>query len=272
VQIQHEFDKSFEYPGYFPVRGAHLYTVLHEAEHPVARVLLAGPFASERHYSYIPCVQWARFLAAHGVECLRYDYRGVGESTGVFEEMSFDQWRDDVRLLAAWLKEKSPDLPLVLHGLDLGAVLAGKAFECGIGDALLLWAAPASAHQALKASLLRRAVMDQAFKYGGDRKPASSYIEELENGGSLEVEGYSWTSRLWKDAFALELPAALVDGIPMGSDTRPLRSVKLGKNGVPLIKGTSVGYEAVGKDFTALFTDNLEWIIKTVCDPSTRPA
>ena len=53
-----------EHAGYFEVPGAHLYTVLHEVKDPVARVLLVGPFASERHISYLPWVRWARYLAA----------------------------------------------------------------------------------------------------------------------------------------------------------------------------------------------------------------
>src|SRR5579859_1196980 len=116
-----------ERAGYFEVPGAHLYTVLHQVEQPVARLLLVGPFASERHSSYIPWVLWARYLAGKGIEVLRYDYRGIGESEGVFEETSFDEWMQDVRHLADWLKDRSPSLPLVLHGLGIGAILASLA-------------------------------------------------------------------------------------------------------------------------------------------------
>ena len=114
-----------EQAGYFEVPGAHLYTVLHGVAEPLARVLLVGSFASERHLSYIPWVRWARFLAARRIECLRYDYRGIGESTGAFEDLSFHNWLEDVELLAGWLKRQSPDVPVVLHGLELGALLAG---------------------------------------------------------------------------------------------------------------------------------------------------
>ena len=75
-----------EHAGYFEVPGAHLYTVLHEVKDPIARVLLVGSFASQRHNSYLPWVRWARYLAANNIEVLRYDYRGIGESTGNFDE------------------------------------------------------------------------------------------------------------------------------------------------------------------------------------------
>ncbi len=113
----HRDGALLECAGYFTVSGAALYKVLHEVPDPVARVLLVGPFASERHFSYHPWVRWARYLAARGVEVLRYDYRGVGKSTGGFEEMGFDHWREDVGLLADWLSSRSEDVPLLLHGL-----------------------------------------------------------------------------------------------------------------------------------------------------------
>src|SRR5579859_6211131 len=124
-----------EQAAYVEFSGAHLYTVLHEVRDPVARLLLVGPFASERHFSYVPWVRWARFLAARRIEALRYDYRGVGESTGIFEDLSFDDWSKDVEFLAGWLKNRSSDVPLILHGLELGALLASKTFMTGVGNA-----------------------------------------------------------------------------------------------------------------------------------------
>jgi hypothetical protein len=254
-----------EQAGYFEVSRAHLYTVLHGAAEPSARVLLVGPFTSERHFSYIPWVRWARYLAARGIECLRFDYRGIGESTGVFEELSFDDWLEDVELLAAWLKRRSPDLPLLLHGLEMGGILAAKAFESGIGDGLLLWSPPANANVAFRGALLRRVAVDHAFKYKDERKPVSDYIRRLENGESLDVDGYEWSDRLWNESLKFELPAAIANqegGARVFQ--KPVRMVKLDGRAAPLVKGSAVGYETINRDLSGLLAENLDWIRSAV--------
>ena len=121
-----------------------------EVDKPVARVLLVGPFAAERHNSYIPWVYLGPIPAPEGIEVLRYDYRGIGESSGVFKEMSFTDWSRGRSSACRVAKDQSPELPLVLHGLGMGAFLASRAFHAGLGEVLLLWSPPASANQALR--------------------------------------------------------------------------------------------------------------------------
>jgi hypothetical protein len=249
-----------ERAGYFPVSGAHLYTVLHEVKDPIARVLLAGPIASERHNSYLPWVRWARYLAAEKIEVLRFDYRGIGESTGAFEEMTIADWSKDVRLLSEWFAERSPHVPMLLHGLGLGAVLAGQAFEDGMGDGLLLWSPPASANQALRITLMRWAGLEQIFRFGAEPRSTGDYIRELEQGASLDVDGYSWSPRLWRDSLNFAMPTALLNEESAAQTfTRPVRIVKLTRDAAPFTKVGNWGYDDL-KDFTWLFEPDCRWI------------
>jgi hypothetical protein len=261
--------KGLEQAGYFTVPDAHLYTVLHQVPAPVARVLLVGAFASERHFSYPPWVRWARYLAARGIEVLRYDYRGVGESTGVFEEMSFDNWSEDVQLLANWFGGRSPDVPMMLHGLEIGGILAGRCFHDGTGDALLLWSPPANANQALRSSLLHWAGLGQLNASPENRKTASEFIQQLEQGSLIEVQGYQWSSRLWHDSFQFDLPATLgKESSPLEAHRKSVKIVKLGKEATPLVKPHFGNDDA--KDFSWLYSAHYDWVVEALAIPNRR--
>jgi hypothetical protein len=266
----HAEKQSTERAGYFEVPGAHLYSVLHEVMEPTARVLLVGPFASERHNTYIPWVRWARFLAEKNIEVLRYDYRGIGESTGALEEMTFEDWSQDVKLLSNWLAARSPKAPLILHGLAMGAILAGRAFEAGIGDGLLMWSPPLSANLALRSTLMRWVGLEQIFKFGAERRSTSDYICELEHGSTLEVDGYQWSTKLWQESFSVALPESLVtEQTTVDAYERPVKTTRLGKEAAPLAKGGSVGYDDL-KDFTWLFKPQYEWIAEAAIKSNQR--
>jgi hypothetical protein len=257
VQSQlHPAKRLPERAGYFEVCGSYLYTVLHEVEDPDARVLLVGPFASERHFSYHPWVRWARYLAQRRIEVLRFDYRGIGESTGSLDKMTFEDWSGDVRLLSGWLQGRTPKVPLLLHGLEIGAILANRVFRAGVGDALLLWSAPANANEALRSSLRCWAGREQLYESSENRRTASEYIQQLEQGNSIEVAGYQWSSRLWLDSFNFVLGSSIGDRSP--TSERPVQSVKLGKEAAPLIK-LHVGINEV-TDLSWLYGENFAWL------------
>lgn len=238
----------------------HLYTVLHEVVNPVARVLLVGPFAAARHNAYLPWARWARYLAARQIEVLRYDYRGVGESTGIFEDMTFDDWSDDIEALVAWIQTRPDAAPLVLHGLEIGALLAGRAFHQGRGDALLLWSPPADAHRALRSSLLRWINLERFSLPDDNPRTTADYLQELEQKSFIEVEGYRWSKALWRDSEQLALPSFMAEEeTATAACGRPVRIVHLDRQAAPLVKGGFVGYDEA-KDFDWLFAPNCDWI------------
>lgn len=249
-----------EQPGYFKVAGAHLFTVLHEVPDPIARVLLVGPFASERQNAYLPWVRWARYLAARHIEVLRYDYRGVGESTGVFEELGFTDWIEDVEQLFDWFKRRSPYVPVILHGLEIGGLLAGQAFDNGRGDGLLLWSPTVNAHRALRSTLVRWANLEHLSRPVGGPRSAADYLKDFEQTSFIEVEGYRWSKALWQTSLETNLPAPLMDEkSAVSTYVRPVRIVKLDRHAAPLVKGGFVGYDEA-KDFSWLFAPNCDWI------------
>jgi Alpha/beta hydrolase family len=259
-------DMALEQAGYLEFGGAHLYSVLHGARDPLARVLLVGPFASERHFSYMAWVQWARFLAARRIEALRFDYRGIGESTGQFEDLSFSDWLQDAEFLAGFLQRRCPQAPLILHGLEMGALLAGRVFSTGIGEALLSWGPPASANQ-----VLRRPLSRQAFKNLYLRKSMSDYIADLESNHSMEVEGYQWQSRLWKDSFQFQTAPAPGDQTTAHDNGKPLRTVPLEGALASVFKGSAMGYIAgETSDLTEFFIENYAWIVQALGLPTER--
>ncbi len=197
---RHSTLENLEEAGYFIHEREQLYYVLHPTNTAVkARVLLAGPFASERSQSYIPWVRWARHLACNGYEVLRIDYRGVGESTGHFEEYGFNAWEGDLIFCANWLMQRSPAAPLVIHGLGMGGLLAEQLFRKNIGDIMLLWLTPKNAREMMYEQL--KIKLSNNFSLpASERKCRDDYISELENGQVVEVEGNNWTPRLWTEA------------------------------------------------------------------------
>jgi hypothetical protein len=249
-----------ENAGYIEVDGVQIYSVIHGSTKPIARALLVGPFASERYTSYISWVHWARFLASRGIETLRFDYGGVGESTGKFEDMGFNRWSEQVEVLARGLKAQRPDLPLVLHGLELGALLAGKTFSGGVGDALLLWSLPKNAND-----VLRRTLWRQVFMRFSERSSFSEYIRLLEADQPLEVDGYVWSRRLWQESIAFG-PAPELHSDDVGSNKdHAVKVVKLEGSGASVFSRPSMGrYVTLNPDLSDFFAQNVEWISRVL--------
>jgi alpha/beta superfamily hydrolase len=71
----------------------------------------------------------ARSFVALGFSALRFNFRGVGESEGSFDEGNGEM--ADVLAAVSWMREAEPQLPLWLAGFSFGAAMAVRAaVEC----------------------------------------------------------------------------------------------------------------------------------------------
>ncbi len=64
----------------------------------------------------------AQALNEAGIVALRFNFRGVGTSTGSYDQGHGEQ--DDARAALDWLEEEYPSLPLILGGFSFGSRVA----------------------------------------------------------------------------------------------------------------------------------------------------
>ncbi|MGI6415815.1 MAG: serine aminopeptidase domain-containing protein [Thermoguttaceae bacterium] len=271
---------THEQPGYLDQDGEQLYYVLSLPPEPWrGSVLLIPPFGDDLLRLHHVCLKWARFLASQGFLVLRFDYRGTGESTGDFEEMCLSRWIEDTQACIAFVRNRAPHLPLVLHGFRLGGLLASRVFAAGYGDAMLLWAA-LSGPEHIADAIRRRLAADLTKKAGARRGSRDQYIADFKSGRHVVLDGYPWSPQLWKEANAAPLM------LPENHERRPWLLVHLGQVDGPAetdhVTRTPLavfpfkrGGDPMESNLDSVFGPNIQWIHKTVssfsthqCDPS----
>lgn len=86
----------------------------------------------------------AKELSDHGARVLRFNFRGVGASSGEYDGGTGE--RQDARDAVAFLQESHPDVPLVLGGFSFGSMVSlslidelGAVAGIGVGIPLTLY-------------------------------------------------------------------------------------------------------------------------------------
>jgi uncharacterized protein len=135
--------------------------------HPAWGVVFCGPFAEEKKCAHRVLVEAARGFCSADIACLRFDYRGTGDSPGEFAEATPEQWVEDILAATAYLRSAHGVTTVGLLGLRLGGALALRAAATGEGvDFLVLWEPVIDGKQYLaqnlRRSLIKAMLTDEA--------------------------------------------------------------------------------------------------------------
>jgi pimeloyl-ACP methyl ester carboxylesterase len=136
-----EPEAGHEVAGWFPSSEHQLFSWLHLPEGRTAKagVVICSPLLIEYYAAHATLRRLAVELAERGVAAMRFDYRGMGDSTGHPEELGdISCWVDDITAGVRRLRESGVDFVAVV-GMRIGAnLVASDANACG-ADAVVLW-------------------------------------------------------------------------------------------------------------------------------------
>ncbi|MDR2871946.1 MAG: alpha/beta hydrolase [Xanthomonadaceae bacterium] len=82
----------------------------------------------------------ARSLRESGVATVRFNFRGVGQSAGQFDDGAGEA--DDLRAIAAWVRQQRPEWSLWLAGFSFGAYVSLLVADALNADGLISIAPP----------------------------------------------------------------------------------------------------------------------------------
>lgn len=172
-------------------------------------VVYVHPFAEEMNATRRMAAKQARAMARAGFAVLQMDLMGCGDSSGHFEEASWETWVDDVALARRWMLERCPGVAW-LWGVRAGCLLAAQACRRDHQPPrLLLWQPVLSGKQHLQQFL--RLQMAGDVVRGESSRGTAHLVHLLEQGESVEVAGYRVSAALAQGLARADLEALPAD-------------------------------------------------------------
>lgn len=135
-----------EKPVSFTCKGMRIWGVLHIPKRtPAPGIIFCHGFTGNRIESHRLFVHAARHLCKKDFVVLRFDFRGSGESEGLFQDMTVSSEVEDLMTAITWFMEKKETIKenIGVNGLSLGGVVAIlTAAKDSRVRALALWSTP----------------------------------------------------------------------------------------------------------------------------------
>lgn len=183
-----------ETPFFFPSGGQRLFGIFHEPAGDGRNDLgwvFCHPFAEEKLWAHRVYVNMAREFARQGMSVLRFDYRGYGDSDGLFEQSTLAGQVADIQAAIDVLRDREPQLRHIgLLGLRYGATLALLAgAENQSVDHLILWDPVVSTEQYLQ-DQLRSNLTTQMVLHGKVVTNRDALVAGIRSGEFVNIDGY----------------------------------------------------------------------------------
>ena len=137
--------RSFMTPHFFGPLEQQLFGALHHGrgsqEQPCETVVICPPIGQEYIRTHWCLRLLARQLSRKGINVLRFDYRGIGDSAGTnLQTTSPKQWHADVHAAIEFACEQTNCRNVMLLGLRYGGTIASAvAAESDKVNSLVLW-------------------------------------------------------------------------------------------------------------------------------------
>jgi exosortase A-associated hydrolase 2 len=177
-------------------RAGQRFCLYHAPRGAVVRgaIVYVHPLAEEMNKSRRMAALQSGQLAAAGFAVLQIDLLGCGDSSGEFEDATWDDWVRDVYLAVAWLRGQH-QAPLWLWGLRAGCLLAAEAAS-GIHEPLrkLFWQ-PSTSGKLVLQQFLRLKTAAAALD-GTPLDARKNPRDNLAAGRAVDVGGYRLSPRL----------------------------------------------------------------------------
>lgn len=197
-------------PMFFGRTQRQLYGVYHapDALRRDQALVFCPAFGTEYLFAHSTARLLGRQLADAGYHVLRFDYSGMGDSAGDFEDATPARWTDDINTAIAEVKDLGQVSRVGLIGLRYGAALAAQvAAQHPDVDQLVLWD-PVTDGRAFLAEI------------GAGRPLESEAVDAC--GVAITPEFRGEIECVSIEAFALPLPRTLIvatDPMAAASDT-----------------------------------------------------
>jgi uncharacterized protein len=139
-------------------------------------VLICNPFGREYLRAHRGLRELADKLSQEGLQTLRFDYYGSGDSAGEAEDGDVEHWLDDITVAAVELRDSAATSDISAVGLRLGASLAVLATERGASfSRLVLWDPVVVGRKYLDELLAQKSAWEAVHGSPAERPPVDDH-------------------------------------------------------------------------------------------------